>query len=72
MALVFAVVIFVIGSGWPVALGLAVGGAVSELARKALGYGGSQASPWGTRFSRPAGRRAFSFPCSPPRTTTAS
>ncbi len=39
MALVFAVVIFVIGSGWPVALGLAVGGAVSELARKALGYG---------------------------------
>ena len=38
-ALVFAVVIFVTGSGWPVALGLAVGGAVSELARKALGYG---------------------------------
>ena len=39
MALVFAVVVFVIGSGWPVALGLAVGGVVSELARKALGYG---------------------------------
>ncbi len=39
MALVFAVIVFVIGSGWPVALGLAVGGAVSELARKALGYG---------------------------------
>lgn len=39
MALVFAVIVFVIGSGWPVALGLAVGGVVSELARKALGYG---------------------------------
>ena len=39
MALVFAVIVFVIGSGWPVALGLAVGGAVSELIRKAFGYG---------------------------------
>ena len=72
MALVFAVVIFVIGSGWPVALGLAVGGASPSWRGKRSGTGGSQASPWGTRFSRPAGRRAFSFPCSPPRTTTAS
>ena len=39
MALVFAVIVFVVGSGWPVALGLAVGGGVSELVRKALGYG---------------------------------
>ena len=39
MALVFAVIVFVIGSGWPVALGLVVGGVVSELVRKALGYG---------------------------------
>ena len=39
MALGFAVIVFVVGSGWPVALGLAVGGGVSELVRKALGYG---------------------------------
>ena len=32
-------IVFVVGSGWPVALGLAVGGGVSELVRKALGYG---------------------------------
>ena len=35
MALVFAVIVFVIGSGWPVALGLAVGGVVSGVA---VGY----------------------------------
>lgn len=37
MASVFAIVIFAIGSGWPVALGLLVGGAASELARRVVG-----------------------------------
>lgn len=38
MALVFAVIIFVMGSGWPMALGLAVGGILSEAVRKVAGY----------------------------------
>ncbi len=38
MALVFAIVVFAMGSGWPVALGLVAGGILSEAARKATGY----------------------------------
>lgn len=37
MAAVFAIVVFAVGSGWPVALGLLIGGSVSELVRGAVG-----------------------------------
>ena len=37
MAAVFAIVVFAVGSGWPVALGLLIGGGVSELVRGAVG-----------------------------------
>lgn len=38
MAAIFAIIIFAMGSGWPVALGLLAGGVVSEAARKLIGY----------------------------------
>lgn len=37
MAAVFAIVVFAIGSGWPIALGLLVGGIASELVRGVVG-----------------------------------
>ena len=39
MATVFALFVFLAGSGWPMTLGLVVGGLLSEAARKVFGYG---------------------------------
>ena len=39
MGAVFALLIFVMGSGWPVALGLVAGALLSEAARAIAGYG---------------------------------